>query len=90
MEVSKVNYTPVVKPSSSASRPVTSEKAAASDTVSLSKDALSVAQHVESVRNMEEVRPEKVEQFKSDVHRGLYPPPAIIEGLSRLMGAMVK
>jgi anti-sigma28 factor (negative regulator of flagellin synthesis) len=57
-----------------------------SDRVELSKEAEFNMSYVQRIKDMPEVRPELVEHFKSRIQEGNYPPPAIIDGLTHLLG----
>jgi hypothetical protein len=58
------------------------------DTVQFSSAVARVAKFVETVRSMPDSRPETVAQAKEDeVRSSFYPPPELMEALTRLFGA---
>jgi anti-sigma28 factor (negative regulator of flagellin synthesis) len=56
------------------------------DSVSFSSEGLKIANWIEMAKAEPAVRSEKVAEFKDRVQSGNYPPPAVAEGLARLIG----
>ncbi len=90
MEVTNINSTTPVNVAPVVRRPVETSTDSGNDSVEISPGALSAARLVDAVKSAPEVRPAAVQRLKSAVASGNYPPPAIIEGLARLIGATVK
>ncbi len=58
-----------------------------SDQIQLSGKARSIADYTEQVKAMPEVRADLVAHFQDQIQKRQYPPPAIVEGLIRLIGS---
>ncbi len=86
MELNSVNPTSSVSVPPVVKKTVAQTSENATDSVNISEGAVSAAQLVEIVRQAPEARTELVARLKSQVSKGNYPPPYIIEGLARLMG----
>lgn len=56
------------------------------DSVQISKESLFAANLVNEASKLPDVRPEVVADLKQQVTTGNYPPPAIVDGLARLIG----
>jgi hypothetical protein len=56
------------------------------DTVEISSEGAYVSSLVADVAQMSPMRPEVVQQVQEKVRGGNYPPPALVDGLARLMG----
>lgn len=93
MGVKQISYTGTVNQpmAVTVNRPEDEPKASAvvSDSISLSQEALAIEQHVKAVKNTPEVRPEVIQPLKAAVVSGHYPPPSIIDGLSKMIGNSV-
>lgn len=92
MEISKIGYTVTVKPSADVNRPgsnpiPTSET---SDSVNLSQQAVAIDRYVGAVKSMPQIRSDVVENLHSNVSRGHYPPPSIVDGLTKMIGKALK
>lgn len=86
MELNSVNQTPTVSVTPVVKKTVVQTSESAEDSISLSQDAISAARLVEIVRQAPEARTELVARLKSQVTKGNYPPPYIIDSVARLMG----
>ncbi len=75
------------------SRPVAAQaqpQVPVSDSISLSPNVQKVASYVSQLQNSPEVRQEIVSSYKDMVQNGAFPPPAIIEGMAKLIGTAAK
>lgn len=86
MELNSVNKTPSVSITPEVKKSVVQTSESTEDTVDISQDAISAARLVEIVRQAPEARTELVARLKSQVSKGNYPPPYIIDSIARMMG----
>jgi hypothetical protein len=84
--VGRADAASYVAPSSVDPKAVSAPVSSSGDKVEISQEGLYVASKTQKVSEMPDVRPEKVSYFKKEISGGMYPPPAIVEGLTWIMG----
>lgn len=92
MDIKPINQVPVVERIESYNRHVVESQPiqTSNDTVTLSPESLQFSKYVEVVKSLPEERTELVEKFKQELKQGCYPPPTIIDGVTRLIGQNIK
>jgi hypothetical protein len=58
------------------------------DTVTFSPESLELSKYIDIVKGLPEKRDMDIEKLKSDIKNGIYPPPTIINGLTKLVGLL--
>jgi hypothetical protein len=60
------------------------------DTVTFSPESLQFTKYVDMVKSLPDERQSVIDDFKERVKHGVYPPPEIIDGLTKLLGTNIK